>query len=410
MGFLLPLHPEMNQNLKITLRPGKENAIMRRHPWVFSGAIKHLEGQAFDGAIARVFDHKGAYLATGVFQDATIMVRILEFAPTEIHNLDEGFWTRKIKKALDNRLSNGIATNKETNVYRLVHGEGDQLPGLIIDYFDGHLAIQAHATGIHTHINQIANAIKLVFGSNLKSITDKSGDTLPKGYLNSIEFSKNLYGEAEKVLVTESGYKFIVDIGKGQKTGFFIDQRENRKLLSQYCAGKKILNTFCYSGGFSVYALGAGAREVYSTDSSKKAIELCDENVKLNFGNDPRHTCLAFDTMQFIRQSTQEFDVIVLDPPAYAKHQNARHNAVQGYKRLNLEAMKRIKPGGIIFTFSCSQVVDMTLFRGALLAASIEAGRQVRILHQMSQPADHPIGIFHPEGEYLKGLVLMIDD
>lgn len=400
----------MKADLKITLRPGKENAIWRKHPWIFSGAVKQIEGKPYDGALARVFDSKGKLLASGIFQDATIMVRILEFAPTTIENLDEDFWTRKIGKALENRLSTGIANTEVTNVYRLVHGEGDQLPGLIIDNFDGNLVIQAHATGVHFHIKKIASAIKAVFGESLKSITDKSSDTLPEEYISGVDFVKNLHGEAEKIAVTENGYKFFVDIGKGQKTGFFIDQRENRKLLSQYCNGKKVLNTFCYSGGFSVYALAAGATEVHSVDSSKKAIELCEENIELNFGKDPRHTCITSDTMQYLRQTSQDFDVIILDPPAYAKHVNARHNAVQGYKRLNLEAIKRIKPGGVIFTFSCSQVVDMTLFRGAVMAASIESGRQVRILHQLSQPADHPINIFHPEGEYLKGLVLKIDD
>jgi len=399
----------MKVDLKITLKPGKDNAIWRKHPWVFSGAVKQIEGKPFDGALVSVNDNNGLYLASGIFQDATIMVRILEFAPNTIESLDENFWARKIGKALENRQSTGIANSEVTNVYRLVHGEGDHLPGLIIDNYDGNLVIQAHATGVHFHIKKIARAIEAVFGAELKSITDKSYDTLPEEYISGVDFVKEIHGEAEKVQVTENGFKFFVDIGKGQKTGFFIDQRENRKLFSQFCNGKKVLNTFCYSGGFSIYALGAGASEVHSVDSSKKAIELCKENIRLNFGDDPRHTCTTSDTMQYLRQSSQEFDVIVLDPPAYAKHLNARHNAVQGYKRLNLEAMKRIKKGGIIFTFSCSQVVDMELFRGAVMAASIESGRQVRILHQLSQPADHPVNIFHPEGEYLKGLVLSID-
>ncbi len=400
----------MKEYLKIILKAGKEGAVRRKHPWVFSGAIKSIEGEPFDGAMARVYDINGLYLGLGIFQDATIMVRILEFAPKTIESFDQNFWTSKIGKALEKRQATGIANNKVTNVYRLVHGEGDQLPGLIIDNYDGNLVLQAHATGVHFHIKKIAQALEAVFGANLKSITDKSSDTLPEDYISGDDFLKNLHGEAGKIEVKENGYKFFVDIEKGQKTGFFIDQRENRKLLGQFCAGKKVLNTFCYSGGFSVYALGADAAEVMSVDSSKKAIELCEENIRLNFGRDSRHTCITSDTMQYLRQSMQNFDVIILDPPAYAKHLNARHNAVQGYKRLNLEAIKRIQPGGIIFTFSCSQVIDMALFRGAVMAAAIESGKQVQILSQMSQPPDHPVSIFHPEGEYLKGLVMRVDN
>jgi len=399
----------MNQDLKIKLRPGKEDAIRRFHPWVFSGAIMSIEGNQYDGAIAQVFDSKGNYLASGIFQDATIMVRILEFAPNKISAPDKHFWAQKINRALEARKLSGIANSKETNVFRLVHGEGDHLPGLIIDFFDNNIVIQAHATGMHAHVDEIAQGLQIVFGKGLKSITDKSGDTLPQSYLETISMKKSLYGNAGKVQVKENGYTFMVDVNEGQKTGFYIDQRENRTLLAKYCQNKKVLNTFCYSGGFSVYALGAGADVVHSVDSSKKAIELCKENVELNFGDDSRNLCITSDTMQYLKQLDETYDVVVLDPPAYAKHLKARHNAVQGYKRLNLEALKKMNAGGVLFTFSCSQIVDMNLFRGAVLAASIEAKKKVRILHQLTQPADHPVNIFHPEGEYLKGLVLAVD-
>ncbi len=399
----------MQTPLKIVLQPGKDGAIRRFHPWVFSGAIKKIHGQAADGMHAEVFSHHDDYLGSGIYQDATIAVRILEFPPSRPERLDEAFWQKKIEKAFQLRKTIGLAENEQTNVYRLVHGEGDYLPGLIIDHYNGHLVIQAHATGMHAYIGQIANALKIVYGNDLKSITDKSRDTLPDAYWQNKVFDAEIYGKPEKVAVLEYGHKFLIDIEKGQKTGFFIDQRENRKLLAHYANGKKVLNTFCYSGGFSVYGLHAGATAMHSLDSSAKAIELTERNIELNFGNEPRHKTITQDTMQYLKRTEESYDLIILDPPAYAKHTHARHNALQGYKRLNMEAIKRIKPGGILFTFSCSQVVDMPLFRGTLLAAAIEAGRSARILHQMTQPTDHPINIFHPEGEYLKGLVLLVE-
>ncbi|MBW6499227.1 MAG: class I SAM-dependent rRNA methyltransferase [Bacteroidales bacterium] len=395
--------------LKIVLQPGKDGAIRRFHPWVFSGAIKKIHGNAADGMHAEVFSHHDDYLGAGIYQDATIAVRILAFPPSRPERLDEAFWQKKIEKAYQLRKTIGLAESEQTNVYRLVHGEGDYLPGLIIDHYNGHLVIQAHATGIHAYIGQIANALKIVYGNDLKSITDKSRDTLPDAYWQNKVFDAEIYGKPEKVAVLEYGYKFLIDIEKGQKTGFFIDQRENRKLLAHYASGKKVLNTFCYSGGFSVYGLHAGATEMHSLDSSAKAMELTERNIELNFGNEPRHRTITQDTMQYLKRTEESYDLIILDPPAYAKHTHARHNALQGYKRLNLEAIKRIKPGGILFTFSCSQVVDMPLFRGTVLAAAIEAGRSARILHQMTQPTDHPVNIFHPEGEYLKGLVLLVE-
>lgn len=398
----------MQPPLKIVLQPGKDGAIRRFHPWVFSGAIKKIHGIAADGMHAEVYSHHDDYLGSGIYQDATIAVRILEFPPSRPERLDEAFWLNKLEKAYQLRKTIGLAGNDHTNVYRLVHGEGDHLPGLIIDYYNGHLVIQVHATGMHAYVGYISEALKNVYGPDLKSITDKSRETLPDSYWAGKTYESKVFGEPEKVEVLENGHKFLIDIEKGQKTGFFIDQRENRQLLAQYASNKKVLNTFCYSGGFSVYGLKAGSTEMHSLDSSAKAIELTDRNIELNFGNEPRHKSITQDTMQYLKRTEEIYDLIVLDPPAYAKHTHTRHNALQGYKRLNMEAIKRIRPGGILFTFSCSQVVDMALFRGAVLAAAIEAGLSTRILHQMTQPADHPVNIFHPEGAYLKGLVLVV--
>ncbi len=399
----------MQNPIKIVLQSGKEGAIRRFHPWVFSGAIKKIIGESTNGMPAEVFSHRDEYLATGIYQNATIAVRIMAFAPERPEIQNEVFWIDRLEKALQLRKTIGLANSGHTNVYRLVHGEGDHLPGLIIDYYNGHLVIQAHSTGMHAFVTQIANALKKIYSATLKSITDKSFETLPDSYWQGKSFESRIFGESQQVEVNEYGHKFLIDIAKGQKTGFFIDQRENRKLLSKYTSEKKVLNTFCYSGGFSVFGLKAAAREMHSLDSSAKAIELTNRNIELNFGNEPRHRSITQDTLKYLRHSNETYDLIILDPPAYAKHTQVRHNALQGYKRLNLEAFKRINPGGILFTFSCSQVVDMPLFRGAVLAAAIEAGRSARILHLLSQPPDHPINIFHPEGEYLKGLVLVVD-
>ena len=399
----------MSNKTKVILRSGKDDAIKRFHPWIFSGAIKKIHGPQADGSLVEVFSNRDEYLGTGLYQDASIAVRIMSFAPERPDELDADFWHQKLSAAYKLRETTGLTENKSTNVYRLVHGEGDHLPGLIIDHYNGNLIVQAHAIGIHKYRNEIAESLKRIFGEKLKSIYYKSKDTLPGEFSKSEEAEGFLYGNTESDIVIEYGHKFDIDFIHGQKTGFFIDQRENRQLLSQYAPGKSILNTFCYSGGFSVYALAAGAKTVESLDSSRKALELAEKNVALNFTGTSNHSVILADAIQFIRENQKIYDLIILDPPAFAKHTNVRHNAVQGYKRLNAEAIRQITPGGILFTFSCSQVVSMGLFKSTVIAAAIQAERQVRILHQMNQPADHPINAFHPEGEYLKGLVLYIE-
>ena len=394
---------------KIVLKSGKDDAVRRFHPWVFSGAIKKIEGPVYDGGLVEVFSNQDQYLATGLYQDASIAVRIMDFAPNQPGELGQDFWLKKLSAAYRLRAMLGITDNEQTNVYRLIHGEGDQLPGLIIDHYNGNLVIQAHAVGIHLHMDHIVHSLKKIFGTKLKSIYYKSRETLPANFAAEKVTEGFLFGDNLKEVVLENGHQFEIDYIRGQKTGFFIDQRENRLLLGQYAAGKKVLNTFCYSGGFSVYALKAGAAYVESLDSSRKAIELTQKNVELNFPGITNHEVIVADALQYIRESDQIRDVIILDPPAFAKHTNVRHNAVQGYKRLNAEAIRKIAPGGILFTFSCSQVVNMGLFKSTVIAAAIQAGRQAKILHQMTQPADHPINAFHPEGEYLKGLVIYIE-
>lgn len=398
----------MKEPLQITLRSGKDDAVRRFHPWVFSGAIKKILGPAADGMHAEVFDNKGTYLGSGIYQDATIAVRIYAFAPERPVAFNTEFWHEKLIRALELRKLAGLFNDTQTNVYRLVHGEGDHLPGLIVDHYDGHLVLQIHSTGLYHYVDEIITALQQLYGPSLKGIHDKSADTLPPGYtLNGKSTSRNS-SDHEKIEVMEYGNRFWVDIIEGQKTGFFIDQRENRRLLARYSKNKKVLNAFCYSGGFSVYALQAGAKMVYSLDSSARAMEMTAYNINLNFGEKAPHQCITDDAIQYIRQMPDDYEVIVLDPPAYAKHVHVKHNAVQGYKRLNTEALKKIRPGGILFTFSCSQVVDMNLFRSTIMAASILSARKVRILHQLGQPPDHPVNIFHPEGQYLKGLVLLV--
>lgn len=399
----------MTTIIKITLKNGKDEAIRRFHPWVFSGAIKKIHGKATDGQLVEVFSDQDQYLATGLYQDASIAVRIMAFAPQRPGVLDKAYWMDKLSRAYHARKILDLTNNPYTNVYRLVHGEGDHLPGLIIDHYNGHLVIQAHAVGIHLYWDVIADCLKEIYKDNLISIYNKSKETLPSVFAAEANSEGFLYGNATSTLVQEYGHTFEIDFVNGQKTGFFVDQRENRNLLSKYARGKKILNTFCYSGGFSVFALKAGAAFVESLDSSRKAIQLTEKNVELNFPGTQNHQVIVADAIQYIRQQGPERDIIILDPPAFAKHHNVRHNAVQGYKRLNAEAIARIAPGGLLFTFSCSQVVPMGLFKATVTAAAIEAGRQARILHQMTQPPDHPINAFHPEGEYLKGLVLYIE-
>lgn len=402
---------------KVILSSGKDQSLRRFHPWVFSGAIKKIRGEGksevrpHDGDIVEVYDNKDEFLGWGHFQDSSIAVRILSFSQ-EAPGAD--FWEKKIRSAWDFRMKAGIAGHEHTNAFRLVFGEGDGLPGLILDLYNGTIVMQCHSIGMHRNRNEIAEALKSVLGERLVAIFDKSSDTLPQQYAQTV---KNEYlfgkGKDEHHLVKENGLSFWVDWKNGQKTGFFLDQRENRQLLGRYSDGKRVLNTFCYTGAFSVYALSGGAREVISVDSSKRAIEITEKNVKLNTFSGS-HKAVLSDTFDYLETSAKKgpdeaFDLIVLDPPAFAKHHDVRHKAVMGYKRLNAEALKQIKPGGILFTFSCSQVIGRDLFESTIMAASIQAGRQVRVLHHLSQGPDHPASIYHPEGEYLKGLVLFVE-
>ncbi|SKC75523.1 class I SAM-dependent rRNA methyltransferase [Ohtaekwangia koreensis] len=390
---------------KIILKKGKEYSIERFHPWIFSGAIQKMEGSVTDGCWVEVLNFKNKTLGFGHYQNGSIAVRMVSFGEQVPA---ENFWETKLSSALKMRNNSGLPA-VETNAFRLIHGEGDGLPGLIIDYYNGAAVLQAHDVGMHNDRQKIAQALVAVLGDTLKTVYYKSHGTLP-GKLRDAQQDEYLYGSSIAAhAVTENGNKFLIDWEEGQKTGFFLDQRENRKLLGDFSKGKKVLNTFCYTGGFSVYALHAGAELVHSVDASEKAIALTRKNLELN-GYDPNtHACFAEDTFDFLKDKQNEYDVIVLDPPAFAKHRDARHQAVKGYQRLNTEAMKKIKPGGIIFTFSCSQVVDRQLFYDTIVSAAIQASRQIKVLHHLSQPADHPVSIFHPEGEYLKGLVLYVE-
>lgn len=389
----------------ITLKKGKDESLKRFHPWIFSGAIKHCEDGIDEGDTVRVIKENGDFIAIGHYQIGSIAVRVLSFEEIEI---DENFFTERLVMAFEMRKSIGVADNPSNNTYRLVHGEGDNLPGLVIDCYGETAVMQAHSVGMHVCRNIIAKVLMNVMGERIKNVFYKSETTLPfKAELG--QENGFIYGKSENNTAVENGLKFHVDWLKGQKTGFFIDQRENRSLLERYSKGKTILNMFCYTGGFSVYAMRGGARVVHSVDSSAKAIELTNANVELNFPEDKRHADYCEDAFKFLDKADDVYDLIILDPPAFAKHRNALHNALKGYTRLNLKAMQRIRPGGILFTFSCSQVVTKDNFRNAVFTAAALAGRKVRILHQLHQPADHPVNIYHPEGEYLKGLVLYVE-
>ncbi len=390
---------------KITLKAGKEQSARRLHPWIFSGAIKTIEGSPNEGDLVDVYDNKNEYLATGHYQIGSIAVRILSFEKKQI---DNNFWSTKIKNAINYRQSLGFFNNPQLNVFRLIHGEGDGLPGLIADYYNGTIVMQAHSVGMFLQLDVFTDILKQLLGNKLKAVYNKSESTVPfKANLNAVD--GYMYGNNSDDGVFEYNNKFLIDWETGQKTGFFIDQRENRKLLAQYSKDKKVCNVFGYTGGFSIYALQAGAQLVHTVDVSKTAIALTNKNVIANFGNTVNHEGFAVDAFDFFNQTTEKYDVIVLDPPAFAKHQKALNNALQGYKRINQRALEQIKPGGILFTFSCSQAVSRDEFRKSVFAASANAKRNVRILHQLSQPADHPVSIFHPESEYLKGLVLYVD-
>lgn len=385
---------------KLILHKGKEISLQRRHPWIFSGAISRKE-TVQEGDLVEVFSSRNEYLATGYYAGGSIAVRVLSFTQGPI---DRQYWINAIGKAYEYRKQLGIAA--KSNAYRLFFGEGDGAPGLIIDHYAGHLVIQAHSYGIYRMLDDIALALKTVFGTALLSIYNKSAESLANHHKQE---STNgfLYGEATELIVEEYGHKFIVDIVGGQKTGFFIDQRENRRLLADYARGKKVLNTFSYTGGFSVYAGIAGAETVHSVDASAPAIDLANRNAERN--GLKNHQGFATDTFEFLKEHKNEYDLIVLDPPAFAKSRESKHKAVIGYKNLNVLAIKNILPGGLIFTFSCSGVIDKYLFYNTVTAASIEAGRNIRILHYFSQPPDHPISPFFPEGEYLKGMLLWVE-
>lgn len=390
--------------VKIVLKSGKDQSIRRYHPWIFSGAIKKIYGNPVEGDLVDVFDNKDEFLAVGHYQPSSIAVRILSF---KHENPDISFFRERIMKAINYRKSIGIIGNPEINVYRLVHAEGDNLPGLIIDYYAGVAVMQMHSVGMYRFRKELAAILAEVMGDQIVAVYDKSEATIP--YMSGIKGNNEfLFGASENVIVNEYGYKFIIDWATGQKTGFFIDQRENRKLLERFTGGKDVLNMFGYTGAFSVYAM-KNARLVHTVDSSHPAIKLADENIKLNYGEDTRHTSFAVDAFDYLNDIKDKYDVIILDPPAFAKHNNVLANALQGYKRLNIKAIDQIRPGGIIFTFSCSQVVTKENFRKSVFAAAANTGRNVRILYQISQPPDHPVNIYHPESEYLKGLVIYVE-
>lgn len=388
--------------VKVTLKSGKEQSLQRFHPWIFSGAIKSIDGDPIEGEIVEVVDSKGNFLALGHFQSGSIMVRVVSFEKCKI---DLDFWRLKLDNALQLRRNIGLFDNVHTNIFRLVHGEGDGLPGLIIDVYGSTAVIQAHSIGMSLIKNTLAELIIEVMEGRVLSVYDKSSGTLSNRGSESVTDGYIIGGPLNDELF-ENGNRFIVSWEEGQKTGFFIDQRDNRQLLANYSHGKNILNTFCYTGGFSVSAARGGAKRVVSVDSSQKAMELTSSNINLNFGTSIDHTSICADIFDFFRDNNELFDVIILDPPAFAKHKSALHNALQAYKRLNAVALKNLKPGGVLFTFSCSQVVNREQFRNAVFSGGVIAKRNLSILHQLTQPADHPINIYHPEGEYLKGLVL----
>ena len=390
---------------QIFVKRGKEESLKRFHPWIFSGAIHHLDEGIEEGETVRVITAAGEFIAVGHYQIGSIAVRVLSFEDIEI-NTD--FWCERLQSALDVRIGVGIADSPTNNTYRLVHGEGDYLPGLVIDCYGSTAVMQAHSVGMHVCRNEICQALVQVMGDRIANVYYKSETTLPyKADLHQ-ENGFLVGGDASNVAM-ENGLKFHIDWLRGQKTGFFVDQRENRSLLEQYAKGKSVLNMFCYTGGFSVYAMRGDAKQVHSVDSSAKAIELTNDNVALNFPGDARHEAFCEDAFKYLDEHDQQYDLIVLDPPAFAKHRAALRNALKGYTRLNVKGLQRIKKGGILFTFSCSQVVTKDNFRNAVFTAAAQVGRKVRILHQLHQPADHPINIYHPEGEYLKGLVLYVE-
>ncbi len=389
----------------VILKRGKEESLQRFHPWIFSGAIQRIEGKPEEGDVVTVYTNDHKFIARGHVQVGSIAVRVLTFNDEPV---DQAFWNRRIATAYDLRQRTGISSRDDNNTYRLVHGEGDNLPGLIVDIYGDTAVMQAHSVGMHVCRMDIAKAMQDVLGDKLKNIYYKSDTTLPYKADISKDNGYILGGNAGNIS-TEYGLKFHIDWLRGQKTGFFVDQRENRSLLEKYAKGRKLLNMFCYTGGFSIYALRGGAEIVHSVDSSSKAIDLTNANVEINFPGDTRHTAYAEDAFDFLDRMGNNYNLIILDPPAFAKHRDSLRNALIGYRRLNAKAIEKIQPGGILFTFSCSQVVSKENFRTAVFTAAAMAKRNVRILHQLTQPADHPVSIYHPEGEYLKGLVLYVE-
>ncbi len=389
----------------IYLKKGKEESLNRFHPWIFSGAIHHMDDNIEEGELVNIFTASNEFIAVGHYQIGSIAIRVLTFSKVEI---SYDFWCDRLSSALKMRQNVGIADNNVNNTYRLVHGEGDYLPGLVIDCYGETAVMQAHSVGMHVCREEICRALIKVMGERIKHVYYKSETTLPfKAELG--QENGFMYGGTDNDIAIENGLKFHVDWLRGQKTGFFVDQRENRNLLEHYAKGKSVLNMFCYTGGFSVYAMRGQAKLVHSVDSSAKAIELTNRNIALNFPDDLRHEAFCEDAFKYLDNNDNKYDLIILDPPAFAKHRAALRNALKGYTRLNVKGLQRIKHGGILFTFSCSQVVSKEHFRNAVFTAAAQAGRKVRILHQLHQPADHPINIYHPEGEYLKGLVLYVE-
>lgn len=399
----------------ITLKKGKEGSLLRFHPWIFSGAIMKMDDGIAEGDTVRVLSSEGGFLAVGHYQIGSIAVRVLSFDDITI---DAGFWRNRLERAYEVRKAIGVIrkpsessvriSSSVNTTYRLVHGEGDNLPGLVVDIYGDTAVMQAHSVGMHANRKEIASALVDVMGASLQAIYYKSETTLPfKANLG--QENGFIYGTTDNNIAIENGLKFHIDWLKGQKTGFFVDQRDNRALLEKYSRGRSVLNMFCYTGGFSVYAMRGGARLVHSVDSSAKAIELTKANVGLNFPDDKRHEAYCEDAFKYLDEHDGTYDLIVLDPPAFAKHRKALRNGLRGYTRLNVKGLQRIRHGGILFTFSCSQVVTKDNFREAVFTAAAQTGRKVRILHQLHQPADHPINIYHPEGEYLKGLVLYVE-
>jgi 23S rRNA (cytosine1962-C5)-methyltransferase len=392
--------------ITITLKAKKEDSLLRFHPWVFSGAIAHIDGQPEEGDWVRVVSRSGDFLAVGQYQIGSIAVRIFSF---EDEVIDTAFLRHRLQVAFELRRTLGLIRGEENNAYRLVHGEGDLLPGLIVDVYAHTAVMQAHTPGIHYLRRELAEALIQVAGADIQHVYYKSETTLPYKADLDAENGYLIGGTGNTDIAVENGLKFHVDWLKGQKTGFFVDQRDNRSCVEHYARGRNVLNMFCYTGGFSFYAMRGGAKCVHSVDSSAQAIELTRRNVELNFPGDARHEAICEEAFHYLDRAGDQYDLIILDPPAFAKHRKVLHNALQGYRRLNAKAFEKIRPGGILFTFSCSQVVTKDEFRCAVFSAAAQSGRRVRILHQLHQPADHPINIYHPEGEYLKGLVLYVE-